>query len=205
LKQSLKLIKRGFLFVLFFLLVTVFDPSLASATYWAKAYGGGSDDQAKTALETSDGGYIVFGNTFSFGAGDHDVWVLKFNNNGDVSWQTIYGESGTQLAYSIQETLDATGNPTGYIVSGHASEDFLVLKLCPDGTDCNGNPADDNNGEIEWQKTYGGSGNDIFTSIKQIPNGDYIITGSTFSFGAGGSDFWVMQLDGNGDVTWQAT
>jgi hypothetical protein len=103
-------------------------------TAWAKTYGGSASDSAYSIQQTSDGGYIVAGQTSSFGAGG-DFWVLKLDGAGDVVWQKTYGGSATDLAYSIQQTSDG-----GYIVAGQTSSfgaggyDPWVLKLRPGGS-----------------------------------------------------------------------
>ena len=77
-------------------------------------------------------------------------------------------------------------------LSGQGTYDLLVLKLNPDGT-------------VAWQKTYGGSQSDYAYSIQQTSDGGYIVAGGTVSFGAGGSDFWILKLDSDGSVAWQKT
>jgi hypothetical protein len=160
---------------------------------WQKTYGGSGNDYASSIQQTSDGGYIVAGVTPSFGAGDYDIWVLKLDTNGNVQWQNTYGGSNDDEAYSIQQTLD-----NGYIVGGYTYSfgagfsDVWVLKL-------------DANGNVLWQKTYGGSSNDWAESIQQILDGSYVVAGVTDSFDAGNGDFWVLKLDANGNVLWQKT
>ena len=70
-------------------------------------------DYANSIQQTSDGGYIVAGETMSFGAGGSDAWVLKLDGNGNVQWQKTYGGTGNDYANSIQQTSDG-----GYIVAG---------------------------------------------------------------------------------------
>ncbi|MDI6733382.1 MAG: hypothetical protein QME16_05630, partial [Planctomycetota bacterium] len=102
---------------------------------WQKTYGGTGYDRANSIQQTADGGYVVAGNTTSFGAGSNDFWVLKLNNDGTVAWQKTYGGTGGETANSIRQTADG-----GYIVAGNTpsfgagSADFWVLKLNPDGT-----------------------------------------------------------------------
>ncbi|MDD5224297.1 MAG: hypothetical protein PHE84_09915 [bacterium] len=80
---------------------------------WQKTYSGTSDDYAYSIQQTTDGGYIAAGLTQSFGAGYYDFWVLKLNSDGTVNWQKAYGGTGSESAYSIQQTSDG-----GYIVAG---------------------------------------------------------------------------------------
>ncbi len=160
---------------------------------WQKTYGNSDGEVAESIYQTSDTGYIVAGNTRSFGAGNNDFWVLKLNANGTVAWQKTYGGSGQDYARSIEQTSDG-----GYIVAGYTNSfgagnnDFWVLKL-------------DSSGAVQWQKTYGGSKQDYLRSIHQTSDGGYIAVGSTNSFGTGAWDIWVLKLDSNGTVQWQRT
>ena len=161
---------------------------LANAQQWAITYGGSDWDEALLIQETDDGGYIVAGYTYSFGAGNEDIWVLKLDEDGNVEWQKTYGGSDEDWAHSIQQTSDGGYIVAGYTYSFGAGEgDFWVLKL-------------DENGNVEWQKTYGGSDYDRAKSIQQTDDGGYIVAGSTYSFGAGYYDFWVLKLDENGEI-----
>ncbi len=183
--------KVSSLLVLSVLLVLISAPP--SYAQWAATYGGSGYDWANSIQQTSDGGYIVAGSTSSFGAGSNDVWVLKLDANGNVEWQKTYGSSRNEGAFSIQQTSDG-----GYIVAGGTSSfgagdyDFWVLKL-------------DASGNVEWQKTYGGSDGEYAQSIQQTTDGGYIVAGYTNSFSAGNYDFWVLKLDSGGNVEWQKT
>ena len=160
---------------------------------WHRTYGGSIYDYAESIQQTSDGGYIVAGYTSSYGAGSGDMWVLKLNSTGSVTWQKTYGGSGTEEAESIQQTSDG-----GYIVAGHTSSygagtwDYWVLKL-------------NSTGSVTWQKTYGGSDEENAESIQQTSDGGYIVAGYTYSYGAGSEDIWVLKLNSTGSVTWQKT
>ncbi|OGF59176.1 MAG: hypothetical protein A2Y62_11115 [Candidatus Fischerbacteria bacterium RBG_13_37_8] len=109
------------------------------------------------------------------------------------TWAHAYGGVNNESAYSIKQTSEG-----GYIVAGYAgsfgtgSIDLWVLKL-------------DASGGIVWQKTYGGSDNDVVHSIEQTSDGGYIVAAYTQSFGAGSSDFWVLKLDASGEIIWQKT
>ena len=160
---------------------------------WQKTYGGSDFDYVWYIHQTMDGGYIVAGSTYSFGAGTLDSWVLKLDSSGNIAWQKTYWGSGPDYANCIQQTMDG-----GYIVAGYTSSygagglDSLVLKL-------------DSSGGITWQKTYGGGSNDRAHSIQQTKDGGYIMAGTTKSFGAGGYDILVFKLGNDGDVAWQKT
>ncbi len=162
---------------------------------WQKTYGGREDDQAESIQQTTDGGYVVAGWTESFGAGDSDIWVLKLDGDGNVQWQKTFGgeDSEATSAEPIQQTTDG-----GYVVTGRTESfeadgaDFWVLKLNGDGN-------------IQWQKTYGGTADDQAKAIRQTSDGGYVVTGWTASFGAGNWDIWVLKLDGGGGIAWQKT
>ncbi|MDD5224296.1 MAG: hypothetical protein PHE84_09910 [bacterium] len=102
---------------------------------WQKTYGGTSSDYASKIQQTSDGSYVVAGETQSFGATIEDFWILKLNPDGTVNWQKTYGAPNTQNPYSIQQTSNG-----GFIVAGRTlylsvgSYDLWILKLNPDGS-----------------------------------------------------------------------
>ncbi|MBI2836687.1 MAG: hypothetical protein HYX75_00090 [Acidobacteria bacterium] len=160
---------------------------------WQKTYGGSSNERAQSIQQTTDGGYVLAGDTTSFGAGGYDAWCLKLDNSGNVTWQKTYGGSSHETAQSIQQTTDG-----GYVLAcythsfGAGSYDAWCLKL-------------DSSGNATWQKTYGGSSSDTAQSIQQTTDGGYILAGETASFGAGSYDAWCLKLDSLGSITWQKT
>jgi uncharacterized delta-60 repeat protein len=181
-------VNRIFVFVAIALMVS----SSCYAEEWARTYGGAEWDYAHSIQETSDGGYIVAGESSSFTeGGDLDAWILKLNPDGSVAWQKTYGGNGSETASSIKETADG-----GYIVAGWTSSfgegraDFWVLKLNPDTS-------------VAWQKSYGGADWDYAYSIQEASGGGYIVAGYTYSLGLGGPDFWILKLNSDGSVAWQ--
>ena len=160
---------------------------------WQKTYGGSLLDTLAYVQETSDGGFIVAGNTYSFGAGGSDIWIFKLDNVGTVRWQKTYGGSSEDYAFSIQQTSDG-----GYIVAGETCSfganlgsysDIWVLKL-------------NSNGTIAWEKTYGSV--DTYESsawgpgISETSDGGYILAGHTGSFGGG---VFILKLDSTGHIS----
>jgi hypothetical protein len=160
---------------------------------WAKAYGGGGADLAFSVQQTSDGGYIVAGLTHSFGASNGDFFVVKMDANGNIQWAKTYGGTGADTAWSVQQTSDG-----GYIVAGYTRSfgagnlDIFLIKT-------------DEFGNVQWAKTYGGAGDDRAYSVQQTSDGGYILVGETRSFGAGGSDIFLINTDANGNVQWAKT
>jgi len=155
---------------------------------WQKTYGGGESDIAHSIQQTSDGGYIIAGQTRSFGAGQVDFWILKISLNGNIEWNNTYGGSLNENASCIQQANDG-----GYIVVGTTTsfgagfKDFLILKLSTLG-------------DIEWQKTYGGIQNEEGSFILQSVDGGYIVAGSSDGYGEGKRDFFILKLFSNGDI-----
>jgi hypothetical protein len=168
-------------------------------TSWQKIYGGSSLDRAFALKRTLDEGYIIAGVTSSFEVSSYDLWLLKLDSGGNVSWQKTYGGSDSEWNVSLLELLDIEQTADGgYIVAGHTSSfgaggyDMWILKLNPDGT-------------VNWEKTYGGSNDDYAVSIEETSEGDFAVLGYTNSFGAGNSDIWVLTLDSTGGIIWEKT
>jgi hypothetical protein len=160
---------------------------------WHKTYGGPGSDSARFIIQTSEGGYILAAYTDSFGTGSTDLWILKLDQDGNISWEKTYRASPTNIVRSIQQTADE-----GYIVAGRtqlspeSNADAWILKLDPIG-------------DISWQKTYGGSSVDGVTTIQQTADEGFIMAGWTSSFGVRYSDMWVLKLGIDGNVSWQKT
>ena len=104
---------------------------------WQKTYGGSGEDYANSIQQTSDGGYIVAGQTYSFRASGFDAWVLKLDSSGNITWQKTSGGSSWDTANSVKQTSDG-----GYIVAGYSFSvgavdyDYLVLKVNAIGASC---------------------------------------------------------------------
>ena len=191
------IIKFSLLVLLIFLMVGVGISSalasLAPVEEWSKTFGGTGSDIAWSVQQTTDGGYIVAGRTWSYGANYPDVWLIKTDSNGNEEWNKTFGGTGVDEAYSVQQTIDG-----GYIVAGRTSsygagwEDVWLIKA-------------DSNGNEEWNKTFGGTGSDIAWSVQQTTDGGYIVAGWTDSYGAGGRDVWLIKADSNGNEEWNKT
>jgi formylglycine-generating enzyme required for sulfatase activity len=162
-------------------------------TLWTRTYGGSWDDVAHFVQQTTDGGYILAGYTYSFGAGNNDFYLVKTNPLGDTLWTRTYGGGYDDRAYAVQQTADG-----GYIVAGWTWSfgagwtDFYLVKTSPLG-------------EPIWTRTYGGSNWDLAYSVQQTSDGGYIMAGETSSFGAGTYDARVVKTNSQGDTLWTRT
>jgi hypothetical protein len=216
----------------------------AGTIEWQRTYGGIDRDWATTIQQTRDGGYIVAAETYSFGAGGLDLWILKLSSTGTIEWQRTYGGSSDEYASFIQQTRDG-----GYIVAAHSfgpySSHLLISKLSSTGAiewqriywryggpdyaweiqqtsdggyivaaqswSLSAKQYDawilklTSTGDIEWQRTYGGTDRDRAQVCLPISDGGYIVTGWTRSFGAGQDDAWILKLTSTGDIEWQRT
>lgn len=169
--------------------------SLCVGAPWVRSYGGRGYNALNCIRATTDRGYVAVGISSSFGGSSCSLWVLKIDASAEILWQTAFEGYGIALVDSgccIQQTADG-----GYVIASTyglsaGSGDFWVIKLDP-------------NGNSEWQYTYGGAQEDLAYAILQTRDGGYIVAGITDSFGAGGSDMWILKLDPVGRVTWQKT
>ncbi len=176
---------------------------------WEKNYGGSGLDKASAIRQTPDGGYVVIGTAgtndgdIAGNNGDRDYWIIKLDVTGDIEWQKNYGGSDGDYTSSIELTTDG-----GYIVGGYTASndgdvsgnngerDYWIVKL-------------DMAGDLEWEKNYGGSGWDSAYSIKQTPDGGYIVAGTADAGDGdvggnnGGGDYWIIKLDMAGDLEWE--
>ncbi len=168
--------------------------STSSQIVWKKTYGGGDQEQLSSIQQTADGGYIASGGTASFGAGNMDLLVLKLDSSGTVEWKRAIGGSNYENSFcSIRQTTDLGFFIAGTTMSfGAGSSDWLLIKM-------------DSAGNITWNKTFGGSGDDRAASADQTTDGGYVIVGCAASFGADGQDGLIVKLDSTGDVQWKKT
>ena len=201
--------------------------SQAQDILWEKSYGGKQADYLLDAQPTADYGFILAGASLSVKSGnktednqgDLDYWVWKMDEGGELDWQKNFGGTSSDILYSIRNTNDG-----GFILGGTSNsqpgihkkdscrgkDDFWIIKLNAKG------------GE-EWQRTIGGSGQEILKSIAPTKDGGYILGGSSASavspkilkggtdpYGKseacrGNMDYWVVRLNEKGEVKWQRT
>lgn len=156
-------------------------------TLWTSTIGGIDDDLSYAAQTTNDGGYIICGGTQSFGAGDHDVYLIKTDANGNVLWTKTFGGTYNDYGMSVQQTSDS-----GYVIGGCTYSfgigfvDVYLIKT-------------DVNGDSLWTKVLGGTGAQTCSSVLQTDNGEYILVGTS------NSAVYLMRTDVNGNSIWAKT
>jgi len=171
---------------------------------WEKALGGSSTDYAYSIQQTTDGGYIVAGDTYSENGNvtNHhesayrDAWIVKLNNQGNLEWQKCIGGTWDDKAHSIIQTQDGgyvvagtTDSDDGDVAYNHGPSDAWVFKLSETGN-------------ILWEKTFGGSDMDVVNSIIESADGGLVFAGisdsddSDLSINYGIEDFWIVKLSG---------
>jgi hypothetical protein len=157
---------------------------------WNRTIGGLQSDYGNSVEQTTDGGYVIAGMTFSYGMGDSDLWVLKVNATGIETWNYTYGDDDRDVGSSIRQTSDG-----GYIIVGDTdymgtyTDDALAIKL-------------DSTGKKVWDRTYGKYRDDYFTSVLQTADNGYLMVGFTESFDANSFDGWLVKTDETGLEQW---
>ncbi|MBU1937581.1 T9SS type A sorting domain-containing protein [bacterium] len=159
---------------------------------WSRTYGGTSSDNCNSIQQTSDGGFVLAGTTYSFGPGNGDFWLMKTDANGDSLWSRTYGGNGDERCYSVQQTTDG-----GYALVGFTDSfdgevgygDFWLVKTDADG-------------DSLWSNTYGGGNSDYCYSVQQTFDGGYALAGITWD---DDWNFWLVKTDSNGDSLWSRT
>jgi hypothetical protein len=184
---------------------------------WQNTIGGDDEDELFSVRQTSDNGYILGGFSISNisgdktenGIGNIDYWIVKTDATGNIQWQNTIGGTGYEEFHCLRQTMDG-----GYIIAGFStsnisgdktensigSNDYWIVKL-------------DASGNIQWQNTIGGSGNDELYSIEQTSDGGFIIGGLSNSNisgdktenGLGYDDYWIVKTDASGNIEWDNT
>jgi hypothetical protein len=184
---------------------------------WDRTIGSNGDDVLTSLIQTSDGSYVLAGSSSSAAGGNKsdntrgllDYWVVKIDAAGLVIWDKTLGSESNDEARSIVATSDG-----GYLVGGTSNSeigsektesnrglsDFWIVKLSESGT-------------VQWDKTFGGAGNDGLYSLYANADGNYVAGGGSNSVSGGDktensrgdSDFWVVKVDPDGSKLWDKT
>ncbi len=153
-------------------------------------FGGVAIDQAASVEQTADGGYILAGSTSSFGAGQGDIYLIRTDPYGQALWSRTYGGGDLDAGYSARQTMDGGFVFAGLTYSfGAGAGDVYLVKT-------------DSSGDTLWTRTFGSDNLDWAYSVRETPDGGYIVAGSTTSFGAITGDAYVIRTDSIGEPIW---
>ncbi len=165
----------------------------APETTWTNTFGGLTDDYGSSMIQTNDDGYVIAGATTSLGAGNADIWLIKTDSTGSHQWNQTFGGANDDQGAFLTLTSDGGYAITGYTnSSGAGGADVWLIKT-------------DQNGNHQWNQTYGGVNDDYGAFVVQTSDGGYAITGYTNSFGEGNADAWLIKTDQNGNHQWNQT
>jgi hypothetical protein len=159
-------------------------------TLWAKTYGGDTFDYGFCVRECAAGGFVISGETESFGVGYSDVYLIRTDTNGDTLWTKTYGGDAYDYGESVQEC--ASG---GFIIAGGTdsygagSYDVYLIRT-------------DANGDTLWTRTYGGVDGEYGWSVAECSSGGFIVTGWTETSAVGGQDAYIVRTDADGNAIW---
>jgi len=159
---------------------------------WQKTFGVKEADLGVLVRQTSDGGYLVAGQTFSYASGGSDIYLTKTDPAGNRVWEKHYGRAGWDVVESLETTKDG-----GYIIAGQTlsdagDTDVYLVKIY-------------SMGNKQWGKTYGGSDWDSGKSVRHTEDGNYLVAGWSNSFGDGAFDFYLLKISAAGDKLWEKT
>ncbi len=160
---------------------------------WSRSYGGSLRDEGETVVITEDQGYLIAGYTNSFGAGDKDFYLIRTDSNGDSLWTKTYGGTEDDLAWSVAAVPGG-----GFIAAGRTKSfgagnwDLWMVRT-------------DDDGNMLWNKTFGGAGWDTALEVQCTPDGGFITNGYTMSSGSGNTDYYMLKTDASGNLLWSRT
>ncbi len=166
--------------------------SQAGNILWNKTYGGAGSEDGRRIIESPDGGFVIAGMTTTNSNGQQDILVYKINANGDLLWLKNFGGAGIEEGYGLSLTSDG-----GYVICGFSTsfgtgdEDAFLIKV-------------NDSGNQLWSKNYGGTSNEIALSVASTPDGGFVMTGFTKSFGDS-LDMLLIKTDEYGNQIWMKT
>jgi uncharacterized delta-60 repeat protein len=171
-------------------------PLIASKTItceWYRIWGGADYDEGTGMAVDSSGDIYLVGGTFSYGAGDFDIVLVKYDENGTQQWNCTWG--GIDYDIGLGMVVDSLDNLyiAGYTHSfGAGGADMVLLKY-------------NKNGIQQWNYTWGGNSTDSGHGVTVDSSGNIYLVGATFSFGAGDFDIVLVKYDENGVQQWNRT
>jgi hypothetical protein len=178
---------------------------------WSRYFGGNFTDTSYAACQTQGGDYIIIGSSdsndidISNNKGTYDFWIIKISSEGNLIWEKSYGGSEIDEALDITPTTDGNfivcGNTRSNnidVSSNNGAADIWILKITP-------------NGEILWEKTYGGNSFEAAKSVHQTTDNGFVISGNSRSDNNdltknnGQNDGWIFKINQDGILQWQTS
>ena len=178
---------------------------------WSRYFGGNFTDTSYAACQTQGGDYIIIGSSdsndidISNNKGTYDFWIIKISSEGNLIWEKSYGGSEIDEALDITPTTDGNfivcGNTRSNnidVSSNNGAADIWILKITP-------------NGEILWEKTYGGNSFEAAKSVHQTTDNGFVIAGNSRSDNNdltknnGQNDGWIFKINQDGILQWQTS
>jgi hypothetical protein len=158
---------------------------------WSRHYRTHNNTCGYEVRENTVGGqHYAVGGTAAWTYGAAEVYLVRIEENGDTLWTKSYGSAITEYGYGLDWTSDLGFVLVGVTYDfGGSAPDFYVVKT-------------DVGGDSLWQRTYGGSDGEIAHSVRETPDGGYIVVGETDSYGHGRDDAWLVKLSASGDTMW---
>ncbi len=156
------------------------------------AYGNFSYNYGMCVHQEPDSGYVILANV-SGNLGNNNIYMLKISKTGAYIWDKLFSDSALYWAEGMTQTPD-----NGFLITGYSNKndsnayDIVVIKT-------------DNNGNKEWEKFYGGNDWDLGSNTVLAHDGQYLVCGSTYSYGLGHTDMWLAKMNLIGDTLWTRT
>jgi hypothetical protein len=190
-KIFLSLVLSCLLFLGFAIIYNITLPEFS--TKWIRTFDGTNDDEFFSVIECNDFGYSLAGTTNSSSISKCDGWVIKTNSSGVMEWNRTYGGLLNDGFYSLVNTSDGGYTLAGYTnSSGFGKEDVWLVKV-------------DSQGNMDWNRTFGGSESDFGRSLVYCSDGGYLLACETSSFSSEDNDIWVIKTDTTGNMLWNQT
>lgn len=155
-------------------------------------YGGASYDVGKQVIQMPDDGYLIAGATGSFEQISGQIMLIRTDLNGYEEWRKYYGDEYAEQAESMAIDLDGNIVIAGLSERTGLAYQAYLIKLTIDG-------------DTIWTRHYGGENWDLARQVMPLADGGYALFGQTYSYGAGGGDFYLLRLDSEGDTLWTRT
>tara|TARA_S200000501_G_scaffold236919_1_gene222099 strand:+ start:1823 stop:3847 length:2025 start_codon:yes stop_codon:yes gene_type:complete len=160
---------------------------------WQRSYGDTQDETANSIDISSDGGLIISGEVINENTGFSLCYLIKIDDEGELAWSNTFGGSLNDNGHSVISTNDAGFAITGMTRSlGDSNGDMWLIKV-------------NANGQMEWERTYGGDYTEYGRTIQQTVDGGYIIIGQIESFALGYNDAYLIKTDAQGNEMWSQT